>query len=98
MSLSHADLEAIRAIIRAEVARAFESGGRSPTGKGAPVQGDDRCDQKEERRHMDRTDEAANGESSKLRQLARDRLARLTQKPRPSTTSPNSTTRRKAGP
>jgi hypothetical protein len=76
MRLSRADLDAIRAIVRAEVATADRSGRRSSVGIGALVQGDDQCDEKERSEFMDRTSTETGGESLSLDQMATRLLSR----------------------
>lgn len=83
MTLSRADLEAIRAIVRDEVARATNSGRPSPIGIGARDQGDLECDEKERNESMDPTTEEAErsvGESSSPELMAARLLNRSRQR------------------
>lgn len=82
MTLSRADLEAIRAVIREEVAAATDSGRRSTSGIGALVQGADQWHEKDENESMDLTSTVNGGESSSPEQTAAKLLSRSRASPR----------------
>jgi len=74
MSLSRADLAAIRAIVRQEVAQANHARGPSPQEIGALVQGDDQYPESEQTRSMDPSTMAAAGASLSSQPTVRERM------------------------
>lgn len=89
------ELAAIRRIIREELAAALHSRGTSLPGIGTRGQGDLVCEETEQRKHMDLIDTHDDGESSSLRQLARDELSRLRASDSPAPSSRSSKTKRR---
>ncbi len=98
MTLSRADFAAIERlftkVVRRELAAATRSGPASIAGIGALVQGDDQWPESREKEPMDPTHTDDDGESSSLRQMVRDDIARLRRSATGKTTPTRSTTRR----
>lgn len=80
VKLSRSDIttleQILRRVVREEIANANHSRARSAAGIAAPVEGDDRCDEKTERESMDLTSTEINGDSMSLQQ-AEERGRRL---------------------
>ncbi|HTR53446.1 MAG TPA: hypothetical protein VMJ10_22290 [Kofleriaceae bacterium] len=93
-SLTPADLEAIRSIVRDELARVMRTFAH---GIGAPVEGDDRCDEKtkQESVPMDLTSTETNGASS-LRRRVHSELQLLRQSAKRTSSSSSGATKQTA--
>ena len=96
MPLTAADLAALRAIVREELARAADSGRAYSAGIGTRVEGDP-CNTNERKEFMDPTNIVDDGELSELRRMAHDDSEALRRATRRSRTSRSSSKKRTAG-
>lgn len=83
MTLTAADLDAIRAVLRQELAALTRSGTPSRSGIGALVEGEDLCRENERDESMDPTSTEQGGESSSPDLIAAKLLSRSERRLRP---------------